>query len=145
MQSFCQNISHFFVMKFKLLHSLLCHTLLKMTQHSHICGLIVYDGLLLTDWAILFVAHLSGCCITNAILPFELGLWIIAETAAFLNASSTCNWTGIPRWPWSPVPINWRKKKRGIFLCLGTERGNAIGKFRLIWVIFWKSFNNSCS
>lgn len=149
MQLFCQNVIKFHI---SLLQNLSCCILyiLFWKWHStlNICCLLVHDEPLLTDWAILLVAHLCGCCITNAILPFKFGLWIVAETAAFLNASATRNWTGIPRRPWPPVPINWKQNQKREYSCIFKLKG----KMSLVLEIqvdlggfFWKCFNNFCS
>ena len=61
---------------------------------------------ILTNWTVLFVAHLSPCSFTYASLPTILRLRIITETATFLKSSSTCHCASVPWWPWSPVAIN---------------------------------------
>lgn len=60
----------------------------------------------LTNWTVLFVADLSPSSFTYTSLPTILRLRIIAETATFLQSSSTRHCASIPWRPWAPVAIN---------------------------------------
>jgi len=49
------------------------------------------------NWAVLLVADLVFCCVTNTVLASKLGCGVVAEPATFLHPSSTGDRTEVPQ------------------------------------------------